>query len=196
MRPRTRGDCVSGPRPCPWVGCKYHLALDLLTDGGLASPLLRHVVCNVRGYWTMAAPRHAHRRATGQQIERWEDELVDRLDSLPYTCALDVAGDLGGVRLQDIADILGVTRERIRQIESVALRKLQAQRMISDISDLAIIDDYAPKIGDTRYCEICGAMFRMASSSQRICKRPACRLARRRRADNRRRNGNPNPDQG
>jgi hypothetical protein len=24
-RPRTRGDCVNGPRPCPWVGCRYHL---------------------------------------------------------------------------------------------------------------------------------------------------------------------------
>ena len=24
-RPRTRGECVDGPRPCPWVGCKHHL---------------------------------------------------------------------------------------------------------------------------------------------------------------------------
>lgn len=25
-RPRRRGDCVDGPRPCPWVSCRYHLA--------------------------------------------------------------------------------------------------------------------------------------------------------------------------
>jgi hypothetical protein len=25
-RPRTRGDCVDGPRPCPWVSCRYYLA--------------------------------------------------------------------------------------------------------------------------------------------------------------------------
>ncbi len=29
IRPKTRGDCLNGPRPCPWVGCKYHLYLDI-----------------------------------------------------------------------------------------------------------------------------------------------------------------------
>jgi hypothetical protein len=24
-RPRTRGDCIDGPRPCPWVDCRHHL---------------------------------------------------------------------------------------------------------------------------------------------------------------------------
>jgi hypothetical protein len=28
-RPSTRGDCADGPRPCPWVSCKYHLYLDV-----------------------------------------------------------------------------------------------------------------------------------------------------------------------
>lgn len=27
-RPRRRGDCVDGMRPCPWVSCRYHLAHD------------------------------------------------------------------------------------------------------------------------------------------------------------------------
>lgn len=27
-RPRTRGECEDGPRPCPWVGCRFHLYLD------------------------------------------------------------------------------------------------------------------------------------------------------------------------
>jgi hypothetical protein len=35
-RPRTRGDCVNGPRPCPWVGCRHHLYLDVSeADGSL-----------------------------------------------------------------------------------------------------------------------------------------------------------------
>ena len=33
-RPRTRADCVDGPRPCPWVACRYHLALDVLPETG------------------------------------------------------------------------------------------------------------------------------------------------------------------
>lgn len=27
--PRTRGECVDGPRPCPWVSCRHHLYLDV-----------------------------------------------------------------------------------------------------------------------------------------------------------------------
>jgi hypothetical protein len=28
-RPRTRGECSQGERPCPWVACKHHLYLDI-----------------------------------------------------------------------------------------------------------------------------------------------------------------------
>lgn len=35
LRPRTRGDCVDGPRPCPWVGCRHHLYLDAFTNGSI-----------------------------------------------------------------------------------------------------------------------------------------------------------------
>lgn len=28
-RPKTRGDCAGGFRPCPWVACKFHLLLDV-----------------------------------------------------------------------------------------------------------------------------------------------------------------------
>jgi len=28
-RPTTRGECVGGARPCPFVGCRYHLFLDV-----------------------------------------------------------------------------------------------------------------------------------------------------------------------
>jgi hypothetical protein len=24
-KPRTRADCVAGPRPCPWTACRHHL---------------------------------------------------------------------------------------------------------------------------------------------------------------------------
>ncbi|MBT9557524.1 MAG: hypothetical protein IV100_15895 [Myxococcales bacterium] len=34
-RPRTRGDCASGPRPCPWVGCRQHLFLDVSPKGAI-----------------------------------------------------------------------------------------------------------------------------------------------------------------
>lgn len=34
-RPRYRGDCIDGPRPCPWVGCRYNLFVDVKPGGYL-----------------------------------------------------------------------------------------------------------------------------------------------------------------
>jgi hypothetical protein len=34
-RPRLRSQCVDGPRPCPFVACRYHLFLDVTRAGGL-----------------------------------------------------------------------------------------------------------------------------------------------------------------
>ncbi len=42
------------------------------------------------------------------------------------TCVLDVA-DQGGVTLEEVGSLMGVTRERIRQIEEKALRKIKTR---------------------------------------------------------------------
>lgn len=34
-RPRTRGDCADGPRPCPWVSCKFHNFLEVTPEGAI-----------------------------------------------------------------------------------------------------------------------------------------------------------------
>lgn len=34
VRPRTRGDCVDGVRPCPFVSCSQHLYLDVNQETG------------------------------------------------------------------------------------------------------------------------------------------------------------------
>ncbi len=34
-RPKWRSDCEGGPRPCPWTTCRYHLAFDVTSAGGL-----------------------------------------------------------------------------------------------------------------------------------------------------------------
>jgi hypothetical protein len=53
------------------------------------------------------------------------------------SCALDVA-DRGPHALHEIGAIIGVTRERIRQIEAIALRKLKraAKKHDFDLGDL------------------------------------------------------------
>ncbi len=43
---------------------------------------------------------------------------------LPYTCALDVA-EKGGITLEEVGEIMNLTRERIRQVETRGLIKLR-----------------------------------------------------------------------
>jgi hypothetical protein len=88
-RPRTRGDCVGGERPCPWVSCRHHLALDVTSAGSL--------------------------RIAYPDVE---------LEDMAATCSLDVA-DQGGMALEDIGEVVNLNRERVRQIEEKALRRVK-----------------------------------------------------------------------
>jgi Sigma-70, region 4 len=63
------------------------------------------------------------------------------------TCALDVA-DLGGSTLEEVGGFLGITRERVRQIEERTLRKLKvtdrgmlSRDSLQDLSEVVV----APK---------------------------------------------------
>lgn len=84
-RPRTRGDCADGPRPCPWVGCRHHLAIEVGAGGSL--------------------------KLNFPDLEVHE---------MGETCSLDVA-DRGAVTLHEAGVHVGLTRERVRQIENSAL---------------------------------------------------------------------------
>lgn len=92
-RPMRRADCIEGERPCPWVSCRHHLALDVTSNGNLA----------------IYAP------ATDGELD---------LEAMPETCALDVAGR-GEQTLEEVAELFGLTRERIRQIADVALARFK-----------------------------------------------------------------------
>ncbi len=35
QRPKLRSECKDGPRPCPWVSCRFHLAIDVNESGSL-----------------------------------------------------------------------------------------------------------------------------------------------------------------
>ena len=92
LRPRDRGQCASGARPCPWVSCKFHLYLDVNPETGSI-------------------------KLNFPDLEVWE---------MPETCALDVA-ERGGITLEEVGEILNLTRERIRQVEVHGLEKLQLE---------------------------------------------------------------------
>ncbi len=90
QRPKTRADCMNGPRPCLFVSCKHNLYLDVNPDTGSI-------------------------KLNFPDKEIWQ---------LQYTCALDVA-EKGGITLEEVGEIMNLTRERIRQVETRGLMKLR-----------------------------------------------------------------------
>lgn len=89
QRPRTRGDCIGGPRPCPFVSCSAHLYISVSATGGLT----------------------------------FDHPTID-VENLKESCSLDAA-DRGGLTLEEVGAAMGITRERVRQIEERSLRKLK-----------------------------------------------------------------------
>lgn len=84
-RPKTRGECADGPRPCPWVSCKHHLYLSVNPKtGAIKFPFPNH--------------------------EPWE---------LSETCVLDLAQRKKGMTLDEIGELMNITKERVRQIEKL-----------------------------------------------------------------------------
>lgn len=58
-------------------------------------------------------------------IEVWE---------MTETCALDIA-DRGGITLEEVGEIMNLTRERVRQVETQGLAKLQALVDVQRLKD-------------------------------------------------------------
>lgn len=105
-RPRSRDECGTGPRPCPYVACKHHLYLDVNPDTGSI-------------------------KLNFPDIPVWE---------MKETCALDIA-DRGGVTLEEVGEILNLTRERIRQVEVIGLEKLRETEFADDLEGQTVVED-------------------------------------------------------
>ncbi len=60
-----------------------------------------------------------------RDIEVWEME---------ESCALDVA-ERGGITLEDVGDMMNLTRERVRQLEAAAIAKLKAAEDVEFLRD-------------------------------------------------------------
>lgn len=58
-------------------------------------------------------------------VEVWE---------MTETCALDIA-DRGGITLEEVGEIMNLTRERVRQVETQGLAKLQALVDVQRLKD-------------------------------------------------------------
>lgn len=96
-RPRTRLDCPEADVPCPFAGCRYHLASD-----------------EVRG----------------------EARVAPGFILIRGNCALHfVDANPWGATLEDIGEELLLTRERVRQIELAAIKKLRSTGIYIELNE-------------------------------------------------------------
>lgn len=107
--PKTRGDCMYVQRPCLHLLCRYNLLL------------------RVRVGYVRSNPNTSDSEI---KTSYWLDDRVLQIIEgkqvrIRHSCALDLA-EMGGMTLEQIGDIIGVSRERVRQIEMDARRKMEA----------------------------------------------------------------------
>ena len=112
--PRRLEECPDDDEQCPYVACRYHL-------------------------WTDIVGRSVRYGKQGSEREyRYEMVQTDAWGSWP-TCALRAARQ-GPRTLDEVGDVLGVTRERVRQIQVAAMAHLAALVVGSDLCDPSEID--------------------------------------------------------
>ncbi len=139
-RPRTRADCEQAERPCPFVGCRHHLYIDV-----------SHPRTNTKG----DAVSGGAIKFNFPDIEPHE---------MQESCSLDVAQ--GAQTLEDVGVMMNVTRERVRQIEAIAIRKLPRKRLEEFVADSDTI--IAPEKGSIR-CSKCEERFLPSHGNQKRC---------------------------
>ena len=115
-RPRTRADCIDGPRPCPWVSCRYHLLVDVKPNGGIALNITRP---GEKSAHTISRHTRHH--------DRLEDIAVERLEAMSETCALDVA-EAGGASFARVGRLMGLTKQGVLAIQKRAHAKCKSSK--------------------------------------------------------------------
>ncbi len=136
-RPTNRSQCIGRPRPCPWVGCKHNLMLDVRSEAG--SLILNYPA--TEGYGNNR-PGTISRRMSAARFDTLTDEFIEHMQERKMpSCLLDVVDEYGAITLEDSGDLLCVTRERIRQIETKGLKNFAEQGVrlgLFETEDLAI----------------------------------------------------------
>jgi hypothetical protein len=97
-KPRTRGECKDGPRPCPWLSCRHHLYLDVSDVNG---------AIRTRGHGDV------------------EEALAAMPDTCALDVADRLAGD--ELPLVEVGRLLGLKEDRVSQVMKSAQAKLAAR---------------------------------------------------------------------
>lgn len=136
LRPKTRGDCMTGPRPCPWLACRYHTAIDVHPETGAIKEIFPHL----------------------RIVEEPEGPGLEMLEAYHGTCALDICdredggngghdglleltavavsgrpiGNRNGLTIEETGAKLNLSIERARQIGAQAMQDVRVKLRWAD----------------------------------------------------------------
>jgi hypothetical protein len=136
-RPKTRADCRAEARPCPWVGCRYHLLADIADSKPRAGeraprPTSIRLITSSKG----GRRRGLRSSAAVDVVRGWIDDAVEQLSRLEYTCALDVADAFPeGIPTRRLARILWVTRQQAETEARAALARSEVRAALNPYED-------------------------------------------------------------
>jgi len=96
-RPKTRAECEKGPRPCPWVSCKYSTFFDIPhSDGRKRLTVLKET--------------------STLKLDELAEGWLESWESAPYSCVLDAADDGPMQESEPIAEVLGIDTKNVNKI--------------------------------------------------------------------------------
>jgi len=98
-RPATRAECPD-TRPCPWVGCRYHMYLDV-------------------------NPRIGSIKINFPDLEPWELAETCALDVAERMAEREPDQEGRHATFDEIGELMNISRERGRQIEAKALARMR-----------------------------------------------------------------------
>ncbi len=119
-RPKTRADCQAEARPCPWVGCRHHLLLEVAKakpkDGREARATSLRLNQPSRGAMKLGRRPGLASSSAAALVQVWIDDALELLSRMRFTCALDVVEAYpDGLPPSAIGWILGVSEGAIDQ---------------------------------------------------------------------------------
>lgn len=121
-RPKTRGECLAEARPCPWVGCRHHLLIEVAAARTRRtrsrSPGLILNVPTTGGQRPQLRPS-----CDDDTLQAWIEDVVDALAAMPWSCSLDVVDALEQLTLDEVGEQLGLGDNRVRNVSASALRR-------------------------------------------------------------------------
>ena len=108
-RPQTRGDCVNGPRPCPFISCTHHLYLDV-------------------------SPRTGSIKLNFPDLEVWELPVTCALDIADAGgCTLETVGDIMNLTRERIRQLEVKALSRLHALRDMRdLRELQGVNWVQE----------------------------------------------------------------